>query len=84
MTTGFNANQLYSACSLTLTHHFPFDGTEGKPIDGTGFLVEFPTGDSRLGLVTNRHLAEPEFYDPEDTGQRLKLLTLQWWKDKDT
>jgi len=52
MDTGFGTNQLYSACRLTVTHHFADSGLECKPIEGTGFLVEFPSPDTRIGLVT--------------------------------
>lgn len=82
MDTGFGARQLYSACKVTATHHYPVDGTEIKdPSKATGFLVEFPTGDSRIGLVTNRHVVDLTFYDnPEDIGTVVKLIKVHWWQ----
>ncbi|MDY6999018.1 MAG: hypothetical protein SW019_20685, partial [Actinomycetota bacterium] len=80
MDTGFSADQLYSACRLEATHHFPIDGTHCADLAGTGFLVEFPAGDNRLGLVTNRHLADAVFYNElENKGSAIKQIRLQWW-----
>ncbi len=84
MDTGFSALQLYTACRLEATHHFPDDGTEcSPPFKGTGFLVQFPTDDSRLGLVTNRHLTDAIFYDEEEyQGTTIKSVKVQWWQSK--
>jgi hypothetical protein len=82
--TGFSAHQLYSACRLEATHHFPNDGTHCTDLAGTGFLVEFPAGDNRLGLVTNRHLADAVFYNELDNkGSAIKLIKLQWWQSNE-
>lgn len=82
MDTGFSANQLYSACRLEMTHHFP-DGTHCTDLEGTGFLVQFPAGDSRIGLVTNKHLANAEFYNPlENPASVLTSVKVQWWQSK--
>jgi Helix-turn-helix domain len=82
--TGFSANQLYSACRLEATHHFPNDGTHCTDLEGTGFLVEFPPGDNRLGLVTNRHLADAVFYNElENKGSAIKSIKMQWWQSKE-
>jgi DNA-binding CsgD family transcriptional regulator len=84
MDTGFGASQLYSACRLEMAHHFPNDGTHCTDLKGTGFLVEFPTGDNRLGLVTNRHLADAVFYNElENKGSTLKSIKMQWWQSKE-
>jgi AraC-like DNA-binding protein len=82
MDTGFSAQQLYSACRVIATHHYPEDGVEcSPPLSGTGFLVEFPTGDSRLGLVTNRHIADAVFNDANEyAGTAIKSIELQWWQ----
>lgn len=83
MDTGFTANQLYSACRLELTHHFA-DGSHCTDFEGTGFLVQFPEGDGRLGLVTNKHLANAEFYNSvENRGSILSSVKVQWWQTKD-
>lgn len=67
-----------------MTHHYLADGIECEPHYGTGFLVEFPTGDGRLGLVTNRHLADLTFREdePENEGTVLKSALVQWWQSK--
>src|ERR1700727_52554 len=79
--TGFGTNQLYSACRLTCTHHFPDDGIEcNPPVTGTGFLVEFPSPDNRMGLVTNRHLVDAAFYDFANEGTVVKSIKLQLWQ----
>jgi hypothetical protein len=81
MDTGFGTDQLYSACRLEITHHFPDDGIECEPFNGTGFLAEFPTKDNRIGLVTNRHLTDAEFYsEVEYRGATIKSIKLQWWQ----
>lgn len=83
MDTGFGTNQLYSACRLTVTHHFADSGLECKPIEGTGFLVEFPSPDTRIGLVTNRHLTDATFANEiENRGATLKSIKVQWWQSK--
>ncbi|WP_131808701.1 hypothetical protein [Mycolicibacterium mucogenicum] len=83
MDTGFGAQQLYSACKIEATHHYPADGTECTPVKGTGFLVQFPTGDGRLGLVTNRHIADDTFFDERNVGSELKSIKVQWWQTKE-
>ncbi|WP_131813373.1 hypothetical protein [Mycobacterium kubicae] len=83
MDTGFGKNQLYSACRLTFTHHFPESGVECEPLYGTGFLVQFPEGDNRFGVVTNRHLTEPALYHPaEYEGATTKSLKVEIWQSK--
>lgn len=82
MDTGFGAQQLYSACRIEATHYFPADGTVCTPVEGTGFLVQFPTGDGRLALVTNRHIAESAFLNEEDKGSVIKSAKVQWWQTR--
>lgn len=65
-------------------HHHPSSGVECKPIYGTGFLVQFPENDQRLGLVTNRHLVDLPFKgEPEDRDFQIKSVKVQWWQNKD-
>jgi hypothetical protein len=82
--TGFSTNQLYSACRVEVTHHFPDEDNDCTDLsEGTGFLAEFPTDDNRIGLVTNRHLADAAFYnDVECRGAVIKSVKLQWWQSK--
>ncbi|SEA87426.1 MULTISPECIES: helix-turn-helix domain-containing protein [unclassified Mycobacterium] len=82
MDTGFGVKQLYSACRLTMTHHYPDIEHECKPLTGTGFLVEFPTPDNRIGLVTNRHLTDAPFHKPSYKGTTIKSIKVQWWQSK--
>ena len=84
MDTGFGANQLYSACRLTITHHFPDDdGLECEPFNGTGFLVQFPDGDNRFGIVTNRHLTDAVFYnEAEYKGSTIKAVKIELWQSR--
>jgi DNA-binding CsgD family transcriptional regulator len=63
-----------------VTHYFPEDGTECTPSYGTGFLVEFPSPDTRIGLVTNRHVTDAVFFNEEDEGAVLKSVLVQWWQ----
>jgi hypothetical protein len=78
--TGFGATQLYSACRLTLTHHYADIDHECEPCFGTGFLVEFPSPDNRLGLVTNRHLADLPWQDEKYKGTTIKTVKMEWWQ----
>jgi len=46
--------------------------------------VEFPAGDNRLGLVTNRHLADAALYNElENKGSTITSINLQWWQSRD-
>ncbi|MCU8692620.1 hypothetical protein [Mycobacteroides abscessus] len=84
MDTGFGTQELYSACRLQTTHHFVDGGSHCTDLKGTGFLVEFPTGDNRIGLVTNRHLADAVFHnDVDNHGSVVTSIKLQWWQSKD-
>jgi hypothetical protein len=81
--TGFGTNQLYSACRLTITHHFADHDLECEPFNGTGFLVQFPDGDNRFGVVTNRHLTDAVFYNPvEYKGATIKSVKIELWQSK--
>lgn len=47
-------------------------------------MVEFPPGDNRLGLVTNRHIADAVFYNElENKGSAMTSIKLHWWQSKD-
>ncbi|ORX07082.1 hypothetical protein AWC27_26335 [Mycobacterium szulgai] len=81
--TGFGTNQLYSACRLTITHHFADHDLECEPFNGTGFLVQFPSGDNRFGVVTNRHLTDAASYNPvEYKGATPKSVKIELWQSK--
>jgi hypothetical protein len=80
MDTGFGATQLYSACRLTITHYYEPNDHTPPPCFGTGFLVEFPNGDNRLGLVTNRHLTDIPWHKPECEGTTIKSVKIEWWQ----
>lgn len=82
MDTGFSTNQLYTACRLSLTHHYEPGDTypEGS---GTGFLVGFPSPDGRLGLVTNRHVVDVPWEKPEREGTRVHTIVAEWWQSKE-
>jgi hypothetical protein len=77
--TGFGATQLYSACRLTLTHHYEH-GDQLFECFGTGFLVEFPSPDNRMGLVTNRHLVDIPWVKPEREGTLIRSIRVEWWQ----
>jgi Helix-turn-helix domain len=78
--TGFGSTQLYSACRLTITHHYADIDHECEPCFGTGFLVEFPNDDDRLGLVTNRHLTDAPWQDEKYKGTTIKTVKMEWWQ----
>lgn len=82
MDTGFSTNQLYTACRLTITHHYADIDHECKPGFGTGFLVGFPSPDNRLGLVTNRHLTDLPWQGKYE-GTTIKLVKLEWWQSNE-
>jgi hypothetical protein len=82
MDTGFGATQLYSACRLTLTHYYEPNDYTPKPLFGTGFLVEFPEPDNRLGLITNRHLVDIPWAKPEREGTTIKSIKVEMWQSR--
>ncbi|WP_199255243.1 helix-turn-helix domain-containing protein [Mycolicibacterium mengxianglii] len=83
MDTGFGSLQLYSACRVEAAHHFKVGGSHCIDLEGSGFLVEFPENDSRLALVTNRHIADAVFYDEDlNDGSSLTSVRVQWWQSK--
>jgi len=82
MDTGFGFTQLYSACRLTITHYYePGDNTP-PPCFGTGFIVDFPNNDNRMGLVTNRHLTDIPWHKPECEGTMIKSVKAEMWQSK--
>jgi hypothetical protein len=81
MDTGFESRHLYAACRLTFTHYYePGDQTSG--CNGTGFIVGFPEGDSRFGLVTNRHLVDIPWAKRERDGTTLQSIKIEMWQSE--
>ena len=78
MDTGFEGWHLYTACKLTFTHFY-------KPNDyryerfGTGFVAQFPPGDSRFALVTNRHLVDIPWVNPDAAETVLDSVKIEMW-----
>ncbi|KZS60427.1 hypothetical protein [Mycobacterium pseudokansasii] len=82
MDTGFSATQLYSACRLTFTHYYePADHTP-RLLYGTGFITGFSTPDNRFALVTNRHLTDIPWVEPNRDGTVLKSVKVELWQSK--
>lgn len=79
MDTGFGNTQLYCACKLVITHYYE-PGEREWECQGTGFLVEFPNEDNRLGLVTNRHLVDIPWAKPEREGTVLRSIKAEMWQ----
>ena len=79
MDAGFEARHLYAACRLTFSHDYSPGGSPGT-IFGTGFVVGFPQGDSRFGLVTNRHLADAAWAEPQCAGTTLTSVIVEMWQ----
>jgi hypothetical protein len=81
MDTGFEAWHLYTACKLTMNHFYePND--HRYQIHGTGFLTQFPSGDPRIALVTNRHLADVPWAKPKYAGTVLESVELEMWQSE--
>ena len=79
MDTGFEVWHLYTACKLTLNHFYePSD--HRYPTYGTGFLTQFPPGDPRIALVTNRHLVDVPWAKPERAGTTLESIEIEMWQ----
>lgn len=82
MDTGFGLHELYAACKLSIVHHYaPTDHT-WKPVHGTGFIVQFPDGDNRFGLVTNRHLTDVPWHKAEYEGAKIHSICAEIWQSK--
>jgi hypothetical protein len=79
MDAGFEARHLYAACRLTFTHNYSPGDSPGT-IFGTGFVVGFPEGDSRFGLVTNRHLVDAAWSEPQCIGTTLESIKVEMWQ----
>jgi hypothetical protein len=79
--TGFGPWALYTACRLRITHYYEPGDTHPECL-GTGFLVEFPNDDNRLGLVTNRHLVDVPWAKPARQGTTLELIEVEWWQSE--
>jgi hypothetical protein len=82
MDTGFGAAQLYSACRLTISHYYADNDHTWEPVVGTGFLVEFPDGDNRFGLVTNRHLTDVPWHMPQYDGVVVQSIKVEIWQSR--
>lgn len=78
MDTGFEPWHLYTACKLTLNHYYE-PGDQHSQVKGTGFIAQFPTGDPRLALVTNRHLVDIPWAEPTREGAILESVELEMW-----
>ncbi|MFV8312728.1 hypothetical protein [Mycobacteroides chelonae] len=76
--TGFDTWHLYTACKLTFTHYYEPGETRSQTY-GTGFLTNFPTGDPRIALVTNRHLVDVPWAKPERNGAVLESVEIEFW-----
>ncbi|WP_255773444.1 hypothetical protein [Mycobacteroides abscessus] len=78
MDTGFGTWQLHTACKVTFTHLYEPGGTCSETV-GTGFLTQFPTGDPRLAIVTNRHLTDIGWAQPARVGAVAKAVEIEFW-----
>jgi len=81
MDTGFEVWHLYTACKLTI-HHFYEPNNHRYQTHGTGFLTQFPPGDPRIALVTNRHLVDIPWAKPERAGTVLEFIELEMWQSE--
>jgi hypothetical protein len=81
MDTGFESRHLYAACRLTFTHYYE-PGGQTSDSNGTGFIVGFPEGDSRFGLVTNRHLVDIPWAKPERSDTTLQSIKIEMWQSE--
>ncbi len=79
METGFLGWHLYTACRLTFTHFYEVNDHRHQEC-GTGFVAQFPPGDSRFALVTNRHLADIPWAKPECEGTKLESVKIEMWQ----
>jgi hypothetical protein len=79
MDAGFEARHLYAACRLTFTHNYSPGHSRGTTF-GTAFIVGFPEGDSRFGLVTNRHLVDIPWGEPECVGTTIESIKVEMWQ----
>lgn len=66
MDTGIRRGHLYSACRLTTTYRCVLNDHRISA-NATGFLVQLPSLD-RFALVTNRHVVDPAWAEPEKYG----------------
>jgi hypothetical protein len=81
MDTGFEKWHLYTACKLAFTHYYEPGETHTKTY-GTGFLTQFPPGDSRIAIVTNRHLTDLPWAKPECDGAVLESVEIEFWQSE--
>lgn len=82
MDTGVTRSHLYSACRLTATYHYEPSGNRPKG-RATGFIAQYPNL-RNWGLVTNRHVYDPAWADPEKySGTTLEALVAEIWVSTD-
>ena len=81
MDTGFEKWHLYTACKLAFTHYYEPGDTRTNTF-GTGFLTQFPPGDSRIAIVTNRHLTDLPWARPECDGAVLESVEIEFWQSE--
>lgn len=81
MDTGFEKWHLYTACKLKLTHFYEPGGTHCDTF-GTGFLTQFPPGDPRIAIVTNRHLTDIGWANPARDGAVLESVEIEFWQSE--
>jgi hypothetical protein len=71
-------SHLYSACLLNATYYYE-PGDNHPQCRATGFVAQYPN-QKDWGLVTNRHVGEPVWKDPEKyDGTTLESLTAEIW-----
>jgi hypothetical protein len=81
MDTGFEKWHLYTACKLKLTHFYEPGGTHCDTF-ATGFLTQFPPGDPRIAIVTNRHLTDIAWANPARDGAVLESVEIEFWQSE--
>lgn len=81
MDTGFQTWHLYTACKLALTHFYEPGDTRTTEF-GTGFLTQFPPGDPRIAIVTNRHLTDLPWAKPARDGAVLESVQIEFWQSE--
>jgi hypothetical protein len=78
MDTGVTRSHLYSACLLSATYYYE-PGDNRPKCRATGFIAQYPSRKG-WGLVTNRHIGDPIWKDPEKyEGTVLESLEAEIW-----
>ena len=81
MDTGFEAWHLYTACKLTFTHFYQPNDHRYERF-GTGFVAQFPPGDPRFALVTNRHLVDIPWTRADAPETVLESIKIEMWQSE--